>query len=138
MPPTTAPGVAIWPGFKRDGYGLAIDIGSTTIAAHLCNLTSGDVVYTGGIMNPQIRFGEDLMSRVSYVQMKPEGAEELISGPQWCERPDQRHCERAGIECDDIVEVTAAGNPIMHHLFLGISPVELGTAPLPWQPTPLN
>jgi len=122
--------IAIWPGFKRDGYGLAIDIGSTTIAAHLCNLTSGEVVATGGIMNPQIRFGEDLMSRVSYVMMHPDGATELTE------------TVRAGINelihdvagegdigSDDIVEATIVGNPIMHHLFLGISPVELGTAP---------
>ncbi len=121
---------AIWPGFKRDGYGLAIDIGSTTIAAHLCNLTSGEVVATGGIMNPQIRFGEDLMSRVSYVMMHPEGASELTetvrSGINGLIHDVARE---GGIEPDDIVELTIVGNPIMHHLFLGISPVELGTAP---------
>ena len=69
--------IAVWPGFKSDAFGLALDIGSTTIAAHLVNLASGEVVATGGIMNPQIRFGEDLMSRVSYVMMHPEGANEL-------------------------------------------------------------
>ena len=122
--------VAIWPGFKRDGFGLAIDIGSTTIAAHLCNLTSGEVVATGGIMNPQIRFGEDLMSRVSYVQMKPEGAVELTEAVRnGINDLVTEVAAEAGIESDDIVEVTVAGNPIMHHLFLGISPVELGGAP---------
>ncbi|MDH3533095.1 MAG: ASKHA domain-containing protein [Gammaproteobacteria bacterium] len=122
--------IAIWPGFKRDGYGLAIDIGSTTIAAHLCNLTNGDVVATGGIMNPQIRFGEDLMSRVSYVQMKPEGANELTETVRRGINALILEVAREGdIEPDDIVEVTIAGNPIMHHLFLGISPVELGGAP---------
>ncbi|MEL7185586.1 MAG: ASKHA domain-containing protein [Pseudomonadota bacterium] len=122
--------VAIWPGFKRDGFGLAIDIGSTTIAAHLCNLTSGAVVHTGGIMNPQIRFGEDLMSRVSYVQMKPEGAVELTEAVRnGVNDLISDIASEAGIEVDDIVEVTVAGNPIMHHLFLGISPIELGTAP---------
>ena len=122
--------VAIWPGFKRDGFGLAVDIGSTTIAAHLCNLTSGEVVATGGIMNPQIRFGEDLMSRVSYVQMKPDGAQELTDAVRkGINDLIADVAAEAGIECDDIVEMTVAGNPIMHHLFLGISPVELGTAP---------
>ncbi len=122
--------VAIWPGFKRDGYGLAIDIGSTTIAAHLCNLTSGEVVTTGGIMNPQIRFGEDLMSRVSYVQMKPEGSGELTTAVRdGINNLINEVAAEGGIEPDDIVEVTVAGNPIMHHLFLGISPVELGGAP---------
>lgn len=122
--------IAIWPGFKRDGYGLAVDIGSTTIAAHLCNLTSGDVVGTSGIMNPQIRFGEDLMSRVSYVLMHPEGAAELTQVVREGLNELIRDVSaEAGIEPDDIVEVTVAGNPIMHHLFLGISPVELGSAP---------
>ena len=122
--------VAIWPGFKRDGYGLAIDIGSTTIAAHLCNLTSGDDVATSGIMNPQIRFGEDLMSRVSYVQMKPEGAIELTDAVRnGVNKLIHEVAAEGGIEPDEIVEVTVAGNPIMHHLFLGISPIELGGAP---------
>ncbi len=122
--------VSIWPGFKRDGFGLAVDIGSTTIAAHLCNLTSGEVVATGGIMNPQIRFGEDLMSRVSYVQMKPAGSGELTDAVRaGINELVGEIAEEAGIERDDIVEMTVAGNPIMHHLFLGVSPVELGTAP---------
>jgi uncharacterized 2Fe-2S/4Fe-4S cluster protein (DUF4445 family) len=122
--------IAVWPGFKRDAYGLAIDIGSTTVAAHLCNLTSGDVVATGGIMNPQIRFGEDLMSRVSYVMMHPEGAEEMTGAIRnGINELVQEVAREGGIEADDILDVTIAGNPIMHHLFLGISPIELGGAP---------
>jgi uncharacterized 2Fe-2S/4Fe-4S cluster protein (DUF4445 family) len=122
--------IAVWPGFKGDGFGLAIDIGSTTIAAHLCNLTSGEVVATGGIMNPQIRFGEDLMSRVSYVMMHPEGANELTESVRTGINDLIKDvASEAGIDVEDIVEITIAGNPIMHHLFLGISPVELGTAP---------
>ena len=122
--------VAVWPGFRRDAYGAAVDIGSTTIAAHVCNLATGEVVATGGIMNPQIRFGEDLMSRVSYVQMNPgadaeltrsvrDGVNDLLAGA----------CADAGLDPGDILDVVIAGNPIMHHLFLGISPVELGGAP---------
>jgi uncharacterized 2Fe-2S/4Fe-4S cluster protein (DUF4445 family) len=122
--------VAVWPGFKRDVFGLAIDIGSTTIAAHLCNLTSGAVVATGGIMNPQIRFGEDLMSRVSYVMMHPEGSEEMTgvvrSGINDLIRDVAKE---AVIAATDILDIAIAGNPIMHHLFLGISPIELGGAP---------
>lgn len=122
--------IAVWPGFKRDAFGLAIDIGSTTIAAHLCNLTSGEVVATGGIMNPQIRFGEDLMSRVSYVMMHPEGAEEMTSVVRTGINELVADVAREGnIEPGDILDITIAGNPIMHHLFLGISPIELGGAP---------
>jgi uncharacterized 2Fe-2S/4Fe-4S cluster protein (DUF4445 family) len=122
--------IAVWPGFKRDAFGLAIDIGSTTIAAHLCNLTSGEVVATGGIMNPQIRFGEDLMSRVSYVMMHPEGAEEMTNVVRAGINELVQDVAREGdIEPSDILDITIAGNPIMHHLFLGISPIELGGAP---------
>ena len=71
--------VAVWPGFREHAYGLAIDVGSTTIAAHLCHLASGEVVASAGVMNPQIRFGEDLMSRVSYVMMNPGGEKEMTA-----------------------------------------------------------
>ena len=54
---------------------MAIDVGSTTIAGHLADLSDGAVLASNGVMNPQIRFGEDLMSRVSYAMMHPEGAE---------------------------------------------------------------
>ena len=122
--------IAIWPGFRRDAYGFAIDIGSTTVAAHLCNLTTGAVVETGGIMNPQIRFGEDLMSRVSYVMMHPEGCGELTAAVRTgLNDLIQNVVADAGIDSDDVLEATIAGNPIMHHLFLGLSPVELGGAP---------
>ena len=122
--------IAVWPGFRRDAYGLAIDIGSTTIAAHLCNLTTGDVVATDGIMNPQIRYGEDLMSRVSYVMMNADGTRELTDAVRsGLNSLIADIVTDAGIEADGILEATIAGNPIMHHLFLGLSPVELGGAP---------
>ncbi len=122
--------IAVWPGFKRDAFGLAIDIGSTTIAAHLCDLSSGAVVATGGIMNPQIRFGEDLMSRVSYVMMHPEGVGELTATVRaGINDLVSEVVGQAGIEASDILDVAVAGNPIMHHLFLGLSPLELGGAP---------
>jgi uncharacterized 2Fe-2S/4Fe-4S cluster protein (DUF4445 family) len=122
--------IAVWPGFKQDAYGIAMDIGSTTIAANLVNLTNGNVVATDGIMNPQIRFGEDLMSRVSYVMMNEDGAADLTSTVREGVNSLIAGLARQGeIDVTDIVEVTVAGNPIMHHLFLGLSPVELGMAP---------
>lgn len=122
--------IAVWPGFKRDAFGLAIDIGSTTIAANLINLTNGEVIATDGIMNPQIRFGEDLMSRVSYVMMNPAGAKELTNTVrEGINGLIESLAKAGGVELNEIVDATIAGNPIMHHLFLGISPVELGSAP---------
>jgi uncharacterized 2Fe-2S/4Fe-4S cluster protein (DUF4445 family) len=121
---------AIWPGFRDKAYGLAVDVGSTTIAGHLCDLASGEVVGSAGVMNPQIRFGEDLMSRVSYVMMNPGGDAEMtrvvreaINGLA------ASVAAEAGVEVRDILEATFVGNPIMHHLLLGIDPTELGGAP---------
>ncbi|MBT8087573.1 MAG: DUF4445 domain-containing protein [Gammaproteobacteria bacterium] len=122
--------IAVWPGLRRDVFGLAVDIGSTTIAAQLCNLATGDVVATDGIMNPQIRFGEDLMSRVSYVMMNEYGARELTDAVRaGLNELVVGIASDAGVAASDILEATIAGNPIMHHLFLGLSPVELGGAP---------
>jgi uncharacterized 2Fe-2S/4Fe-4S cluster protein (DUF4445 family) len=122
--------VAIWPGLKERLYGVAVDVGSTTIAAHLCDLTSGEVLASAGKMNPQIRFGEDLMSRVSYIMMNPDGESDLIQTVR--EAINELVAEmsvQAGIEVTEVVEMTVVGNPVMQHLVLGISPVALGTAP---------
>ncbi|RLA29700.1 MAG: drug:proton antiporter [Gammaproteobacteria bacterium] len=122
--------IAVWPGFRERLYGIAVDVGSTTIAAHLCDLTSGDVLASAGKMNPQIRFGEDLMSRVSYIMMNPGGEADLIRTVR--EAISELAADvsaQAQIESTDVVEMTVVGNPIMQHLVLGINPVELGTAP---------
>jgi uncharacterized 2Fe-2S/4Fe-4S cluster protein (DUF4445 family) len=122
--------VEVWPGLHERIYGLAIDIGSTTIAAHLCDLTSGEVAASAGLMNPQIRFGEDLMSRVSYSMMNPGGHKLMTAAVReaLCALAIEV-AKSAGIALDDILEATLVGNPIMHHLLLGIDPVELGGAP---------
>jgi uncharacterized 2Fe-2S/4Fe-4S cluster protein (DUF4445 family) len=122
--------VAVWPGFRERALGVAVDIGSTTLAAHLCDLTSGEVLASAGVMNPQIRFGEDLMSRVSYVMMNPGGDAEMTRAVRAAvSELIARLAREAGAEPADVLEITLVGNPIMHHLALGISPVELGTAP---------
>ena len=69
----------VWPGFHDVALGIAFDVGSTTVAGHLCDLYTGEVLAFAGAMNPQIRFGEDLMSRVSYV-MLPPGSERSSRG----------------------------------------------------------
>ncbi|HEY4974084.1 MAG TPA: ASKHA domain-containing protein [Steroidobacteraceae bacterium] len=122
--------VSVWPGLHEKVYGLAIDVGSTTIAGHLCELTSGDIVAAAGLMNPQIRFGEDLMSRVSYAMMNPGGAAQMTTVVRDALSELAGEVARsAAISCDAILELTLVGNPIMHHLVLGLDPVELGGAP---------
>src|SRR5207244_6596966 len=70
---------AVWPGLHERTFGVAIDVGSTTIAGHLADLADGNVLASAGVMNPQIRFGEDLMSRVSYAMMNDAGAGEMTA-----------------------------------------------------------
>ncbi len=123
--------IEVWPEFKSAVFGVAVDVGSTTVAAHLVNLTTGDIVGSGGLMNPQIRYGEDLMSRGSYVMMHPEGSEEMTVAIRegLNELLEELVAPHENLTTADILELTIVGNPIMHHLILGINPVELGGAP---------
>ncbi|MEJ2576921.1 MAG: ASKHA domain-containing protein, partial [Gammaproteobacteria bacterium] len=122
--------VALWPGLRERVCGAAIDVGSTTLAVQLCDLASGEVLAGAGAMNPQIRFGEDLMSRVSYAMLNADGAARMTAAV----RREiggllQRTLREAGLEPADVFEVTLVGNPVMHHLLLGLDPVPLGCAP---------
>jgi len=122
--------IAVWPGFHDRAFGVAIDVGSTTIAGHLANLTDGTILASAGVMNPQIRFGEDLMSRVSYVMMHEGGEVELTTAVRKAlDGLLAALANKAGIKRVEILELALVGNPIMHHLLLGIDPTPLGTAP---------
>ncbi len=130
--------ISVWPGFHDRIYGVAIDVGSTTIAAHLCSLTDGEVLASSGAMNPQIRFGEDLMSRVSYVMMNPGGDTEMTNAVREainellvvvCTEVASTVEGHEQASINDILDLTFVANPVMHHLLLGIDPVELGGAP---------
>ncbi len=122
--------VALYPGLKNEAYGIACDIGSTTIAMHLSSLLSGRTLASSGTSNPQIRFGEDLMSRVSYVMMNPDGREAMTNAVRDAINGlVDKVAEQGGIDRHDILDAVFVGNPVMHHLFLGIDPTELGGAP---------
>jgi uncharacterized 2Fe-2S/4Fe-4S cluster protein (DUF4445 family) len=122
--------VAVWPGFIDTVYGIAVDIGSTTIAGHLCDLSTGEVLASAGRMNPQIRYGEDLMSRVSYVMMNPGGDQELTTAVRTAlSELTGELLDDAGVASDRVLDLVMVGNPIMHHVLLGIDPTPLGMAP---------
>ncbi len=122
--------IAVWPGLQDHVYGVAFDVGSTTVAGHLVELRSGEVVASAGLMNPQIRFGEDLMSRISYVMMNPGGDEDMtLAIREAITAMIGQLAAEAMIDPNEILEFTFVGNPVMHHLLLGIDPVELGGAP---------
>ena len=123
--------IGAWPDYVESApVGLAIDLGSTTIAAHLCDLRSGAVLASSGVMNPQIRFGEDLMSRVSYAMMNADG-QERMTGVVRQAINGLAEGLLAQADCDRslLLEATIVCNPVMHHLLLGIDPTELGQAP---------
>lgn len=122
--------IALYPGLKNEAYGIACDIGSTTIAMHLVSLLSGRILASAGAPNPQIRFGEDVMSRVSYVMMNPDGREAMTKAVRDAVNGlIGKVCEEGGVDRKDIFDSVFVCNPIMHHLFLGIDPTELGQAP---------
>ncbi|MBP7887496.1 MAG: DUF4445 domain-containing protein [Ilumatobacteraceae bacterium] len=126
--------VAVWPGYTDRVFGIAVDIGSTTIAGHLCDLLTGEILSSAGRMNPQIRFGEDLMSRVSYVMMNPGGDRNLTAAVR--DALNELIAElcrdavtESTVSTDDVLEIVLVGNPIMHHIVAGIDPTPLGQAP---------
>ena len=122
--------VDIWPGLVEKIYGVSIDIGSTTLAVNLSDLLTGEVLASEGSMNPQIRFGEDLMSRVSYCMLNPGSEEKLTKTVrESIKELITKACKKVQIDPNHILEATVVGNPVMHHLFLGFDPVPLGVAP---------
>lgn len=126
--------IRLQPGFHDALYGVAVDVGTTTVAAHLCHLRTGTILATASMMNPQVPYGEDLMSRVSYAMMNEDGTERMhrsiIDG---LNRLVGELCSEAtldpALDPTDIVEMVIVGNTTMHHLLLGINPRELGGAP---------
>lgn len=121
---------AVWPGLHDRALGVAIDVGSTTIAGHLANLADGAVLASDGVMNPQIRFGEDLMSRVSYAMLHDGGAAQMTQAVREAIASLLRGlANRADAPLEDVLELSIVGNPVMHHLLLAIDPIPLGSAP---------
>lgn len=122
--------IEVLPGYREGIYGLAVDIGSTTVAAYLNDLRTGEVLVTESTMNPQVTYGEDLMSRVSYVMMHSDGLAKMHEAIiETLNRLAARAARQAGIRPQQIHEAVFVGNTTMTHILLGVSPVELGGAP---------
>jgi uncharacterized 2Fe-2S/4Fe-4S cluster protein (DUF4445 family) len=120
----------IQPGYREGVYGLAVDVGSTTVVAHLCDLRTGAVLATEAVMNPQVRYGEDLMSRVSYAMSESQGLARLNRAIlRTLDELAERAARAAGLSPEDICDAVIVGNTVMHHVLLGINPRELGGAP---------
>lgn len=123
--------IRVEPGKVETNIGLAVDIGTTTVAGYLTDLNTGNVLVTESMMNPQVRYGEDVMSRISYCMMNEEtGLRELqdtiIEGLNTIAK---QAAHKAGHSPEDISEMTLVGNTAMHHILLGINPEYMGVAP---------
>jgi uncharacterized 2Fe-2S/4Fe-4S cluster protein (DUF4445 family) len=131
--------VALWhdrevidvrPGYREGLYGLAVDIGSTTVAGHLCDLRTGAILATEALMNPQVAYGEDLMSRVSYAMSHSSGLDKMHGAIiEAINTVASRAARAAGLQLRDIHDAVFVGNTTMIHILLGINPQELGGAP---------
>ncbi|MGQ9646572.1 MAG: ASKHA domain-containing protein [Thermodesulfobacteriota bacterium] len=125
--------IDIQPGEVDELYGLAVDIGTTTVAAYLCSLRSGKVIAAESMMNPQVAYGEDVMSRITYTMNHPEDGLEKLHQSIIDGLNDliQKVTRRSNLSPDEILEMTVVGNTAMHHLFLKIDPRYLGISPFP-------
>ena len=161
--------VAIWmneeilqvlPGKLKNYYGLAVDVGTTTVAAYLCNIATMEVLDTVSMMNPQCKYGEDVMSRITYHMMHEDGlakmSADIIEGinslvTQACEHThppkkgnknngsdnkeeDEKIVQDKPYPCltpNDIIDMTIVGNTAMHHILLKLNPEYMGIAPFP-------
>lgn len=148
----------VQPGYVEESYGAAVDIGSTTIALYLCDLATGEILAAESEMNPQIVYGEDVMSRIQYTISEPDGLEKQhkavigtlnqllrqavktanLSAQKGSATPvlgveaagsETPQEQRGSITIDDILEIVFVGNTTMHHLLLNLPPTHLGRAP---------
>lgn len=119
-------------GQVKKSYGLAVDIGTTTVAGYLCDLTTGEILATNAMMNPQVAYGEDVMSRISYAVKGKDGLKQLYQAIiKGLNQVAARAAARADIKRSDIIDMAVVGNTCMHHIFLHIDPRHLGKTPFP-------
>lgn len=138
--------IQVQPGLHEDSYGAAVDIGSTTIALYLSNLRTGEILAAESEMNPQIVYGEDVMSRIQYAIEHKDGLEKLHkaviatlnklvrqavkSANKTVYSREGRDAEKSSfIKVTDVLEIVLVGNSTMHHLVLNLQPKDLGLAP---------
>ncbi len=110
--------------------GLAVDLGSTGVAGYLVDLATGDTLAAKGMMNPQISYGEDIISRISYAAKTPNGLgilqDAIVDG---LNQLTQDLCKQAGLAQQDVLDAVIVGNTAMHHLLLGLPLNQLALAP---------
>ena len=111
-------------------FGIAYDLGTTTVVATLLDLSTGTPVAVGSMLNPQQPFGADVITRISATMMDPHALEQLATLARQClHQLATEICADGGVELTEVYEVALAGNATMTHIALGIDPESLGVAP---------
>jgi len=126
--------IKVEPGFVEQSYGLAVDIGTTTCVGYLTDLETGKVVSTESIMNPQVPYGEDVMSRITYAMSNADGLEimqqAIIAGLNDIIVRVTTEIGRKGPNPGFVIDdLTIVFNTAMHHIFLGMDPIHIGRSP---------
>ncbi len=122
--------IRVQAGLHDTPLGLAVDIGSTSLAAYLCDLRTGVLLATTSAMNPQVTYGDDIMSRISYAVEIPNGRERLQRAVIHAINDlAAQATAQANAAVEDIVDCVLVGNSVMHHLALGLDPAQLGHLP---------
>ncbi len=128
--------IRLRPGKAGPNYGMAFDIGTTTLAGYLCDLDTMEVVATASMMNPQVPYGEDVISRINYCLDNPEGRQQMSTAVvdglnSLIEQALSEATAHTGgrIRPADIEDVTACGNTCMQHLLVQLDPEPLGSVP---------
>ena len=133
--------IKIAPGFVEASYGLAVDVGTTTVVGYLTDLATGKVLATESMMNPQVPYGEDVMSRITYAMTNPDGVRRMqgaiVEGLNEIISNIVSNARNSGLlpggdadtGGDAIVDMTIVFNTAMHHIFLGFNPEHIGRSP---------
>jgi uncharacterized 2Fe-2S/4Fe-4S cluster protein (DUF4445 family) len=125
-------------GLIESVYGIAVDVGTTTVVGYLCDMSTGKVITTESMMNPQVPYGEDVMSRITYAMTNPDGLarmnKAIIEGlNELLERASAElinsNGENGSSGAGQIVDMTIVFNTAMHHIFLGFNPEHIGRSP---------
>ncbi len=122
--------IDVQPGFVEGAYGLAVDVGSTTVASYLCDLRTGQLLASQAMMNPQVSYGEDLMSRISFAMNRADGLDVMHKAIiDTINQLARRAAKSAKMRASQIYEIVMVGNTTMTHILLGINPQQIGASP---------
>ncbi len=151
--------IRVRPGRRAHAYGMAIDVGTTTVAAYVCDLSTMAVIDTVSMMNPQCKYGEDVMARISYHMNTADGLERMSgdiiaavnglidravaatgqpgalnrsgTGPDGGRDVHEEDGARSGLSREDIEDIAICFNTVVHHIFLSLNPSYVGQVPFP-------